>query len=348
MRIFESKMVSWLFLFLVTIIVLSVLSFSYYSSEYSLVQNGLTFKSIIKVDKEDSLGGKSFFSHDVLIAKHFCDSPGLIPREYRKLLSTFGDQKKCYSSLKEINLLEEENYPFGFNLTSILFLNERLDYRFILEYNSEFFRDLISRIEKHRSYLEEEVSMNRRDELSSSAYLTAVFDRKNPENVYILLNIQQQYFWGSKEEPSNDIASYSAEFVVYKYNLITEEYEKLYDTYDFHSYKTDLSVRKSDNLLLGKVRLVGINNDNDLLIAGNEYYGVTGLGGGDLAYSFEELSLWTNLYLLENNASELKEYKYTEDDSSYNADLYNFLMFKYYPAHFDMNEYIDIDIYQDL
>ena len=189
MRMFESKIVSWLFLSLAITVALGVLYLFFYSSEYSLVQNGLTFKSITQVDKEDSLDGKSFFSHDVLIAKHFCDSPGLIPREYRKLLSEFGGQKKCYSSLKDINLLEEEGYPFDFDLTSILFLNERLDYRFVLNYDSTFFRDLISRIEKHRSYLEEEASTNRREKLSNSAYLTAVFDRKNPENVYILLNI---------------------------------------------------------------------------------------------------------------------------------------------------------------
>ena len=336
----SQKVLSIIFLFLMTVVLLAVLAFYYFSlgnileksANCSLVK---PVSGIASVEEE-----KMFLNYDVLALDLLCENDkkweswGGVGVFNEGCISTrlpFGDDHY----LQKLKIVD-----YDFN--NMLLTNNTLGYRLILNDDMEIFNDIMTRYEKHEAYMNEIVAENDSRRKSINQFnVQAIFDQKNPEIAYVLFSINEQVFWGDGEHiaAGPDLVAYSGELVVYKYDLLKDDFEILYNVSDIVDANKNIILENVGDKMHVPANLRGIDNENNLLIADARYYNMTGLGGGDIAFNVGGISAWTQLYLLKAGKSELEEFKYHDNDNYYNSDLFDLLIFEYYPEHIDMKEY---------
>ncbi|GEM_PF-6345163 len=324
------NVVSALCLTLMVLVTGGVLGFYYYVglekdvAPASIVTNNDLPKDS-NVNEKESVA-KSFFSHDVLNRVSYCEVTNFYARGWDD--STGGS---CVSSESRWSAMDLMDVDFN----SIYLSNERLDYRVVLNGNSKIVADIKDRLANNRLSLKEfEGKIDGRD-AREKVILHGVFDRQNPKKVYILFSYQGQVIEKSDliNKGEDEIASYVIENKIYKYDLFADNFEIVYHVKQVYGDKE--IVLAADGVAIGSAYLNGINENNDLLIAGSQTFGMTGLGGGPYQFEFEEISPGLDLYLIKSGSGKLSNYKYTQDNDSYNADLYRFLLLEYYPKYFE-------------
>lgn len=336
----SQKAVSIIFLFLMTVIVLAVLAF-YYFSLGNIVERSAGCSPVDSVsEKLSAKDNKLFLNYDVLSLDLLCENDG--KWESWGGVGTFNEH--CVSTrlpFGEDHYLQKlKKVDYAFN--NLLLTNAELDYRVVLNDKMDIFNDIMDRYKKHETYMNNILAENdSRMKSINQLNIQAVFDQQNPEIAYILFSINEQVFWGADEyiTAGPDLVAYSGELVVYKYDLLKDDFEILYNVSDIVNAAKDIVLESIGDEMHVPASLKGIDNENNLLIADARYYNATGLGGGDIAFQVGGISAWTDLYLLKAGASELEEFKYHANEKYYNSDLFDFLMLEYYPKYIDMTEY---------
>ncbi|HOX96993.1 MAG TPA: hypothetical protein PL066_01380 [bacterium] len=324
------NVVSALCLTLMVLVAGGVIGFYYYSGlgkevvPVSIVSNNDLSKDLNV--NEDKSAAKSFFSHDVLNKVSYCEVDEFYARGWEE--STGGACTSAEYPGSAMDLLDVD-----FN--SVYLMNDFLDYRVILNGDSKIVADIKDRLANNRLSLKEfEGKIDGRD-AREKVIVQGVFDRQNPKTVYILFSYEGQVIEKPEliNQGENEIASYVIENKIYKYDLSADNFEIVYHVNQIYGDKE--IVLEADGVAIGLSHIKGINESNDLLLAGSQTFGMTGLGGGPYQFEFEGIAPRMNLYLLENGSGKLAEYKYNQDNDSYNADLYRFLLLEYYPKYFE-------------
>lgn len=335
------NLISAMCLTIMVLVAGGVVGFYYYCGMSEKANSPALTSSIIDNThrNEESVMTKSFFSHDVLKLQSVCsfsdlkEKPAVYLYELEDCFNVGNPSNEDYN-------VEEYVWNKKYDFNSLILANQELGYFLLLNEKMSLFQDIKSRLLDHQEKMNEILSKDsdRTAQLLDFG-VEAIFDRQNPEIAYVLFSFNEQAYWPIGAEEINikdEVLAYAAEIKIYKYNLKTDEFDVLYNAYEIKDNDTEKMVVDFGDLLIAPSFIVGINEKNDLMLSGGNFYWATGLGGSGYPFSFEGLNAYAKHYLLNSGENKLSEYKYTEDEKSYNAALYEFLMFDYYPNNFSI------------